>query len=441
VSLTLNQTHENWDSKDHNTIREEITGGNGTFADYVSEWKDIAAEFQAIGEYIEKSMQTAVVAQEGAAADAQRSAISPLAGYALAARLQAEAVAERISDQSAYRAEAMAAMPEAMSKPEEPWYNPLVPGESDYDKAMAEYERRNEEARDAMRTYEANTNSNLASMPTFEAPPPATFSVADAGGGQQVGSPYSSGTGSYDRSMGTGYQTGSSQPADTHAAYYNGVTNPTGNVVTPVGPGGPGGTGTPVGTPPQGGNPGPVTPPGTYPLPGPNSPGPRPGIPTGPLPGPGTGSGGGGTRPGTGPFGRGTGPFGGGLGEAGGRSGFGPGGRGVLGVGGGAGVGGGLGAGGGVGAGGPGGRGGFGPGGAFGPGAGLGPEDGVRGGMGGRGGAVTGVGAGMAGGARGGQGEEDKEHRRPDYLIEMEDIFDDGRRVAPPVIGERPPGM
>lgn len=42
---------------------------------------------------------------------------------------------------------------------------------------------------------------------------------------------------------------------------------------------------------------------------------------------------------------------------------------------------------------------------------------------------------GGAGGKRG----EDAEHRRPSYLIEMDDVFTDGRRVAPAVIGEDPP--
>jgi hypothetical protein len=42
---------------------------------------------------------------------------------------------------------------------------------------------------------------------------------------------------------------------------------------------------------------------------------------------------------------------------------------------------------------------------------------------------------GVAGGKRG----EDCEHRRPPYLIEMDDIFTDGRKVAPAVIGADPP--
>jgi hypothetical protein len=37
-----------------------------------------------------------------------------------------------------------------------------------------------------------------------------------------------------------------------------------------------------------------------------------------------------------------------------------------------------------------------------------------------------------------GNGGEDTERRRPSYLIEMDDIFTDGRKVAPPVIGEEP---
>ncbi|HEV2885755.1 MAG TPA: PPE domain-containing protein [Jatrophihabitans sp.] len=41
------------------------------------------------------------------------------------------------------------------------------------------------------------------------------------------------------------------------------------------------------------------------------------------------------------------------------------------------------------------------------------------------------------GGGRG-NGGEDSEHRRPSYLIEMDDIFTDGRKVAPPVSGEEP---
>lgn len=106
--------------------------------------------------------------------------------------------------------------------------------------------------------------------------------------------------------------------------------------------------------------------------------------------------------------------FGGG-GAAGGQAGFGPRGSG--------------GAAGGGSAGGSAAQGGMGRGGGAGGGA-----AGARGGMGG------GMGGGMMGaGAGRGRGGEDTEHERPSYLIEMNDVFNDGRKVAPPVIGEDPP--
>ena len=54
-----------------------------------------------------------------------------------------------------------------------------------------------------------------------------------------------------------------------------------------------------------------------------------------------------------------------------------------------------------------------------------------RGGLGGAGGLPVGAGHGRGG--------EDREHRRPTYLVESEDVWGDGRLVAPPVIGEAPP--
>ncbi|HEY8373879.1 MAG TPA: hypothetical protein VIL00_14155 [Pseudonocardiaceae bacterium] len=44
-----------------------------------------------------------------------------------------------------------------------------------------------------------------------------------------------------------------------------------------------------------------------------------------------------------------------------------------------------------------------------------------------------------AGGAGAGQGGEDKEHKRPSYLVETDDVFGTTELVAPPVIGGTPP--
>ncbi|GAA3431404.1 WXG100 family type VII secretion target [Kutzneria kofuensis] len=64
---------------------------------------------------------------------------------------------------------------------------------------------------------------------------------------------------------------------------------------------------------------------------------------------------------------------------------------------------------------------------------------GARGGMGATGGAgQSGMSPGAAG--RGGKKEEDKEHKRPTFLVETDDVFGDGQMVAPTVIGENPAG-
>jgi hypothetical protein len=44
-------------------------------------------------------------------------------------------------------------------------------------------------------------------------------------------------------------------------------------------------------------------------------------------------------------------------------------------------------------------------------------------------------------GGAGGKRDEASEHRRPSYLIEIDDIFTDSRKVAPAVIGADPPGQ
>jgi hypothetical protein len=64
---------------------------------------------------------------------------------------------------------------------------------------------------------------------------------------------------------------------------------------------------------------------------------------------------------------------------------------------------------------------------------------GARGGMGAAG---SGGSAGMSPGAsgRGGKKEEDKEHKRPTFLVETDDVFGEGQMVAPTVIGENSTG-
>lgn len=63
---------------------------------------------------------------------------------------------------------------------------------------------------------------------------------------------------------------------------------------------------------------------------------------------------------------------------------------------------------------------------------------GARGGMGVAGGGNAGMSPGASG--RGGKKEDDKEHKRPTFLVETDDVFGEGQMVAPTVIGENPAG-
>ncbi|MBP2475794.1 hypothetical protein JOF53_004666 [Crossiella equi] len=90
----------------------------------------------------------------------------------------------------------------------------------------------------------------------------------------------------------------------------------------------------------------------------------------------------------------------------------------------------------------PAGRTGFGPGGVAGAAPGASGATGVGTGAGANAAAAGARGPagapGLGGGpmGAGGKKEEDKEHKRADYLQETEDVWGDGSRVAPPVIGE-----
>jgi hypothetical protein len=271
----------------------------------------------------------------------------------------------------------------------------------------ARHDAAHAEAVRVIETYSASLLGTNGMMPAFT--PPPEFGDRDTGPGSGVPAPGGSGGGA-------GGSPGSGSSPQIAPGSGGGGSGNGGPGSGSPGPGGdsPDGDGRPPESVPPTPTPGQVTPPSPS-IPGPSVP-----------PGGGGDSGGGTGVPGLLPTTAGI----GGVGAAGRGSSFG-GGRGG-------------GAGGGFGPRGPGasnalGRGGFGlTGGAE---SATGTGRGVSG-MAGRGPGV-GPGAGgafppMVGGGQG-RGEEDTAHRRPSYLVETEDIWGDGRHVAPPVIGEDPP--
>lgn len=407
----------------HEQLKTMVDAARPESANQVGEaWTRLGNRMMDFGNALSSTANSSQAQWRGTAGNAARTALTQLAGWSgqtgqglqftstnLRTQSDAASTAQTMPDPVPYEPEVYYRQMLQTNDPAQ-WAAIAQDAREQYDLHVAAWN----EAIDKTNTYAETLRTTDSTMPAF-APPP-TF-----GGGGGIDEPGP-------RPPGGGVNPpGGGVPPGGGGLPPGGVTPP-GFGTPPIGPG-PGGrplvpTPTPpTSTPPTGpGYPGGPRPGGPgYPGgPGQNGPGlpGGPGFPGGPRPG---GPGGPGGRPGFGP--------GAGLGGRPGAGGFGPGGSGGTGAGGaGAGAGAGL-------RGGPGGLGGPGLGGA---GTGVAGE-----GAAGRGGAGAGAGRGGAGGfplgGAGAQGEEDKEHKRPSYLVESEDVWGDGTLVAPPVIGEAPP--
>ncbi|APU12196.1 MULTISPECIES: hypothetical protein [Actinoalloteichus] len=434
MAYQANPSDRTWDHTNAQAISAALNSdpAGASPEDMEVSWKGIADRFLELGQYIESSLSTSNEVHQGVAGEKSRGAVSPLAVYALEADSQARQIASATALQANYQATAKFLTPTGSPEPSKDFLDTVVPGMTGYTDQRNAYDQENQRAREIMENYQSNTNANLASSRGFEAPPNTLVTIAEPNLGRaDDGMPATFG----DSSLPNG---GTDANSGTDTGGRGGSNIPGGG--SDGGSGGGNGS-TPEYRPPTG--PPPVGPDFHYPVPQP----PTPGQPIPPpvigAPGP-SGPPGGGLLPPLGGIGRpsgnigGNGPGGiGGRGPVGGRhggfggpaggrapGGFGPGGSGF-----------------GPGSGGPGGNG-FGPGGATGVGGtgggrmpgGFGPTGGGAGGMPG-----GGVAGGGGAGGRNSEGDEDKEHKRADYLIEMDDIFTDGTKVAPPVFGDEAP--
>lgn len=400
-------------------------------------WDKVSGLQTEISTLINKAVNDSGASWSGTAGDAMRSSTSPMATWADMTGTSANAGSSATAEiSSAFRA-AQNSVQQPVEVPDKPWYNSVVPWDTDYDDAVEKSQGVDEANMRVINAYADRTNYASSNMPTFEAPADSTAEIDDTGSeppkkvdyshesnGELSNNQTDPGGSSNSSNTNQGRNdvfTPSTNDTNGNSDNPNGTTNPSdtdgttrpSDVNDPNRP--------PVGTPgrPPTGTPGGIGDPG-----GPGVVGPfGPNDPRNPANKLGGGSGGG----------RGGGAGGGGLGG---------GSRGGLGGGPG---GGGAGAGaGGIGAG----RGGLsGPGaaaaagqfggaaGAAGEGAGRGGAFGAAGGAAGGRGAAGGAGA-MGGAGHGGKGEggDDLEHTSK-YLQPSDEYFGDGTMVAPPVIG------
>ncbi|MCK2243985.1 MULTISPECIES: hypothetical protein [unclassified Crossiella] len=346
-------------------------------------WTKAAGDYGLIRDQIEKVITASHGVWQGAAAEAARRQLSPLAGYAEAAgglaKRTAEAVAQQTADWYGCKNQLK---PVPADPPQNNLLNKVTPFSTDLDREIERFRADTGDNQRVLAGYGVRKEDNVTRLPSWTAPQAADgdVSVVEPGGGGGVDGRDRG----RDGGRGTGRGTGGGQPGGGYGGPGTGT-------------GGGGGTGGGTG----GGDP--------VEVPGGQVTGPPNRDDTGlagwaELP-PGTAADGVGGGHSLGVGGSAGGP-GGGLSGA---TGFGPGGAGV-------------------------GRGvGFGPGGSAGVGRSGGGTSTAGGGV--RPGA-PGMSGLPVGGAGAGRREEDEEHERPSYLLETEDVFGDTRYAAPPVIGE-----
>ncbi|QIZ39260.1 hypothetical protein FDZ84_04470 [Saccharopolyspora sp. ASAGF58] len=382
----------------------------------MGKWDEVAQDFDQVLTEIEDALRAAEAAHHGRAADAANASIAEIKPFAEAAANTSRGVKTALEEQITYQREAFQSLPRqgdrlpsgqeaVLDPPQKGWVedwgldsNPITGWMSDYEDRQQAYIDTNQRANAAMERYSAQTEGVIARMPEFQPadqPPPPPRQ--DQQPPTQTPSGYSSNH-STPSSHTSGLST-SATPSGTSSSW----TTPTPHAPSYVPPS------SPPFTPPAS-----TAPSWATPLPGQPSTLP-PGVMRGPdgtlfrqnpqtgawerqnpyngrwAPSPGGGPGGAGMR-------------GGGMGRA-----LSPGVGGQLGAGGRAGVGG------------------------------LGSGTGAGGSAAAGAGARGGTGAPGAGGAGHGkpQGEEDREHERPSWLLEDDDIFtNDMERTAPPVFGD-----
>ncbi|MGO1054577.1 hypothetical protein [Crossiella sp. CA198] len=345
-------------------------------------WTKAAGDYGLIRDQIEKVITASHGVWQGAAAEAARRQLSPLAGYAEAAgglaKRTAEAVAQQTADWYGCKNQLK---PVPADPPQNNLLNKVTPFSTDLDREIERFRADTGDNQRVLAGYGVRKEDNVTRLPSWTAPQAAggEVSVVEPGGGGG----FDNRDRGRDGGRGTGRGTGGGQPGGGHG----GTGTGTGGGTDGGGTGGGGTGGDPVG------------------------------VPGGQVTGPPN-------RDGTGLAGWAEPPPGTAAGGGSGAHGLGAGGSAGASVGGSGGFGGATG---------------FGPGVGFGPGGSAGVGRASSGGASPASGAARPGAPGLSGvpvGGAGARGDEDAEHERPSYLLETEDVFGDTRYAAPPVIGE-----
>ena len=178
-------TNFNYDDTCHQVIYDQINGGSGSepLQQSSQEWTKLGNEIGETGRsYVERVLGTILATRQGAAADAAAAAISAMVPWIDDVMQIAHATAQRTQEQADYWVTAKNSVPPVPPAPTSVGFF-SDPGEwiaekmdwfpgvtSDEEKEQTSQQDAAEQARQAMRVYQASSNGNVDSTPAFTAP-------------------------------------------------------------------------------------------------------------------------------------------------------------------------------------------------------------------------------------------------------------------------------
>jgi hypothetical protein len=249
-------TNFNYDDTSHRIIFDQINGGSGSepLQQSSQEWTKLGNEIGETGRsYVQKVLATILATRQGAAADAAAAAISAMVPWMDDVTQIAHAAAQRTQEQADYWVTARNSVPPVPPTPKSAGFF-SDPGEwvaekmdwfpgvtSDEEKAQQRQQDAAEQARQAMRVYQASSNSNVDSAPAFTAPQaldgavgslPLTSASAGVAAVPAVG-----GGGAPAHLMGA-YQPAARRPVAQQPAVHRPATNAPAATVSQLAPGG-----------------------------------------------------------------------------------------------------------------------------------------------------------------------------------------------------------
>lgn len=178
-------TNFNYDDTSHQVIFDQINGGSGSEALQLAsqEWTKLGNEIGETGKsYVHTVLGTILATRQGVAADAATAAISAIVPWMDDVTQIAHATAQRTQDQADFWVTAKHSVPPVPPAPKSvgffsdpgewvaekmDWFPGVTSDEETQQRAQQDVA---EQARQAMRVYQASSNGNIDSAPAFTAP-------------------------------------------------------------------------------------------------------------------------------------------------------------------------------------------------------------------------------------------------------------------------------